>query len=125
MRTSNPNNQNVHSEGTGSELDVKGSNIDSHMFGGAEVFNADGKPPVETEALHDLSWRSDSVFHIASVLPDMTSVKSCFVGRDGVRHLILCRVILRRTQIGKPDTKQCYPTLSSILILILHILLYF
>ncbi|XP_058723513.1 probable inactive poly [ADP-ribose] polymerase SRO4 [Vicia villosa] len=40
----------------------------------------------------------------------LQSVKSCFVGRDGVRHLILCRVILGRTQIVKPDTKQCYPS---------------
>ncbi|CAI8597664.1 unnamed protein product [Vicia faba] len=40
----------------------------------------------------------------------LQSVKSCFVGRDGVRHLILCRVILGRTEIVKPDTKQCYPS---------------
>ncbi|WJX33041.1 hypothetical protein P8452_21295 [Trifolium repens] len=48
-----------------------------------------------------------------SLSPDdspLQSVKSCFVGRDGVRHLILCRVILGRTEIVQSDTKQCYPS---------------
>lgn len=40
----------------------------------------------------------------------LQSVKSCVVGRDGVRHLILCRVILGRTEIVQSDTKQCYPS---------------
>lgn len=43
----------------------------------------------------------------------LQSVKSCAVGRDGVRHLILCRVILGRTEIVQADTKQCYPSCAD------------
>lgn len=40
-------------------------------------------------------------------------MKSCLVGRDGARHLILCKVILGRAEIVKPDTKQCYPSCEN------------
>ncbi|XP_073224366.1 probable inactive poly [ADP-ribose] polymerase SRO2 isoform X2 [Cicer arietinum] len=51
--------------------------------------------------------------HNLCLSPDdspLQSVKRCVVGRDGMRHLILCRVILGRTEIVQDDTKQCYPS---------------
>lgn len=39
-------------------------------------------------------------------------MKGCGVGKDGVRHALLCRVILGRSEIVNDDvnTDQCYPT---------------
>jgi hypothetical protein len=37
-------------------------------------------------------------------------VKSCVVGKDGVRHMLLCRVILGRTELVDPETQQCCPS---------------
>ena len=38
------------------------------------------------------------------------SVKSSFADRDGVRHLLLCRVILGRTKVVQRGTEQCHPS---------------
>lgn len=40
----------------------------------------------------------------------LCSVRSCVVGEDGVRHLLLCRVILGRTEVVEAGTEQCYPS---------------
>uniref|UniRef100_A0A151QZM4 Inactive poly [ADP-ribose] polymerase SRO2 n=1 Tax=Cajanus cajan TaxID=3821 RepID=A0A151QZM4_CAJCA len=42
----------------------------------------------------------------------LQSVKECVVGGDGVRHALLCRVILGRSEIVdvEGDTEQCCPT---------------
>ncbi|GAU46427.1 hypothetical protein TSUD_134570 [Trifolium subterraneum] len=51
--------------------------------------------------------------HSLCLSPDdspLQSVKNCVAGRNGVKHLILCRVILGRTEIVQSDTKQCYPS---------------
>ncbi|MCI07010.1 E3 ubiquitin-protein ligase UPL1-like [Trifolium medium] len=43
-----------HGEGTGSGLDGIGRSIASRRSGGAKVFEADGEPLVDTEALHGM-----------------------------------------------------------------------
>ncbi|KAJ1384471.1 RST domain of plant C-terminal [Sesbania bispinosa] len=51
--------------------------------------------------------------HNLCLSPDdspLQSLKSCVVGGDGVRHLLLCRVILGRTELVQPGTQQCYPS---------------
>ncbi|XP_061365364.1 probable inactive poly [ADP-ribose] polymerase SRO2 [Gastrolobium bilobum] len=51
--------------------------------------------------------------HKLSLSPDdspLESVKNCVVGEDGVRHLLLCRVILGRTELVLPGTQQCNPS---------------
>lgn len=40
----------------------------------------------------------------------LDSVKSCAVDKDGLRHLILCRVILGRTEVVHPGSQQCHPS---------------
>lgn len=40
----------------------------------------------------------------------LQSVKNCVVGSDGLRHLLLCRVILGRTEVVDCGTQQCYPS---------------
>ncbi|TKY73502.1 inactive poly of ADP-ribose polymerase SRO5 [Spatholobus suberectus] len=40
----------------------------------------------------------------------LESVKGCAVGKDGVRHALLCRVILGRSEIVHAGTEQCYPS---------------
>ncbi|KAK7350619.1 hypothetical protein VNO77_09438 [Canavalia gladiata] len=40
----------------------------------------------------------------------LESVKSCVVGKDGVRHVLLCRVILGSSELVHPDTQQWYPS---------------
>ncbi|RDY13101.1 putative inactive poly [ADP-ribose] polymerase SRO5, partial [Mucuna pruriens] len=37
-------------------------------------------------------------------------VKGCVVGEDGVRHALLCRVILGRSEVVHAGTEQCYPS---------------
>ncbi|AES71520.1 putative poly(ADP-ribose) polymerase, catalytic domain, RST domain of plant [Medicago truncatula] len=75
--------------GSSGENDVRGilSNGFSHVHGNSICLSPDDSP--------------------------LQSVKSCAVGRDGVRHLILCRVILGRTEIVQADTKQCYPSCAD------------
>ncbi|CAK8566776.1 unnamed protein product [Lathyrus sativus] len=75
--------------GTSSENDVRDilSNGFSHVHGHSLCLSPDNSP--------------------------LQSVKSCLVGRDGVRNLILCRVILGRAEIVKPDTEQCYPSCEN------------
>lgn len=38
------------------------------------------------------------------------SVKRCAVDIDGLRHLLLCRVILGRTEVVAPGSEQCHPS---------------
>ncbi|KAI9074534.1 hypothetical protein K1719_043533 [Acacia pycnantha] len=40
----------------------------------------------------------------------LDSVKSCAVDKDGLRHLLLCRVILGRTELVHPGSEQCHPS---------------
>ncbi|KAK7411113.1 hypothetical protein VNO78_02521 [Psophocarpus tetragonolobus] len=40
----------------------------------------------------------------------LQSVKSCEVGEDGVRHALLCRVILGKSDLVHDDAEQCYPS---------------
>ncbi|KAF7838330.1 putative inactive poly [ADP-ribose] polymerase SRO5 [Senna tora] len=40
----------------------------------------------------------------------LDSVKSCVVDKDGLRHLVLCRVILGRTEVVHPGSEQCHPS---------------
>ncbi|XP_054807360.1 probable inactive poly [ADP-ribose] polymerase SRO5 [Prosopis cineraria] len=40
----------------------------------------------------------------------LDSVKSCAVDKDGMRHLLLCRVILGRTELVHPGSEQCHPS---------------
>lgn len=37
-------------------------------------------------------------------------MKSSVADKDGVRHLLLCRVILGRAELVHPGTEQCYPS---------------
>lgn len=38
------------------------------------------------------------------------SVKSAVVDKDGLRHLLLCRVILGRTEVVPAGSDQCRPS---------------
>ncbi|XP_057442950.1 probable inactive poly [ADP-ribose] polymerase SRO2 [Lotus japonicus] len=40
----------------------------------------------------------------------LQSVKNCVVGKDGVRHMLLCRVILGRSELVHDGSQQCYPS---------------
>ncbi|KAK8465799.1 hypothetical protein PHAVU_009G178500 [Phaseolus vulgaris] len=40
----------------------------------------------------------------------LQSVRGCVVGKDGVRHVLLCRVILGRSELVDGGTEQCYPS---------------
>ncbi|KAK7281902.1 hypothetical protein RIF29_10267 [Crotalaria pallida] len=51
--------------------------------------------------------------HRLCLYPDdspLQSVKNSVADKDGVRHLLLCRVILGRTEVVHPGTEQCYPS---------------
>ncbi|KAJ7956243.1 Poly [ADP-ribose] polymerase [Quillaja saponaria] len=37
-------------------------------------------------------------------------VKTCNVDKDGLRHLLLCRVILGRQELVRPGSDQCHPS---------------
>ncbi|KAI4343754.1 hypothetical protein L6164_011063 [Bauhinia variegata] len=48
-----------------------------------------------------------------SLSPDdspLESVKSCVADKDGLRHLLLCRVILGRCELVHPGSEQCHPS---------------
>ena len=38
------------------------------------------------------------------------SVQSSVVDEDGLRHVLLCRVILGNSELVHPGSKQCYPS---------------
>ncbi|XWS60735.1 hypothetical protein CRYUN_Cryun07bG0061200 [Craigia yunnanensis] len=40
----------------------------------------------------------------------MESVKNAMVDKNGVRHLMLCRVILGKAEVVQPGSKQCHPS---------------
>ena len=40
----------------------------------------------------------------------LCSVKRCVADKDGVRHLLLCRVILGRSELVHPCAEQCNPS---------------
>ncbi|XAR50180.1 NAD(+) ADP-ribosyltransferase [Bertholletia excelsa] len=40
----------------------------------------------------------------------INSVKSSIVDEDGLRHVLLCRVILGNTELVHPGSKQCHPS---------------
>ncbi|XP_059644263.1 probable inactive poly [ADP-ribose] polymerase SRO5 [Cornus florida] len=40
----------------------------------------------------------------------LESVKSSIVDEDGVRHVLLCRVILGKTELVHPGSEQCHPS---------------
>ncbi|KAH1111943.1 hypothetical protein AAZX31_04G166200 [Glycine max] len=40
----------------------------------------------------------------------LQSARGCGVGKDGVRHALLCRVILGRSEIVRDNTEHCYPS---------------
>ncbi|WVZ19482.1 hypothetical protein V8G54_006804 [Vigna mungo] len=40
----------------------------------------------------------------------LQSVRECVVGKDGVRHALLCRVILGRMELVDDGSEQCYPS---------------
>ncbi|KAE9604392.1 hypothetical protein Lal_00035438 [Lupinus albus] len=51
--------------------------------------------------------------HQLCLSPDhspLQSVKNSVADKNGVRHLLLCRVILGRTELVNPGTEQCYPS---------------
>jgi len=38
------------------------------------------------------------------------SIRECVFGKDYVRHALLCRVILGRSELVEDGTEQCYPS---------------